>query len=167
MSSAEDVIGARTGMKQAGVIIRALKREGWAIVPSADHLAFKRAAVRLEKIEAKAASSNGAGTKTGRMSAKKPNLSQAPKSTAQRKADYKASQAKTKTVAPKTTRAKAATKTTAPRRAPVVPLSNAERVVLPPQRTPEQEQALAVHKAATPKRSVPRKAPAPKSTRRR
>jgi len=49
---------------QGGVFLRTLDRQGWAIVSKSELLALRRAAARLEKLEAKA---NGNGTKTGRM----------------------------------------------------------------------------------------------------
>lgn len=154
--SYEDVIGARTGMTKAGVIVRALKREGWTVFPSAELLALKRAAARLEKMEAKATktSTNGKGATTGRFSAAKPNLAQAPRG--KRAAPKKATPAKAakKAVAPK----KAAAKKPAPKKA-------VGRVVLPPTKTPEQQRALAAHKAATPRRSVPRRVVARKGGR--
>lgn len=66
--SVEDIVFSRLGQADGGVLLRTFDRQGWTIVNKAELLALKRAAARLEKLEAKNSKGNGRGTKTGRMS---------------------------------------------------------------------------------------------------
>jgi len=69
----ERIIIDRLGHQDGGILLRTLDRQGWAVVPKAELLALRRAAAKLEKMNG---STNG--TKTGRMSASKPNLAPVP-----------------------------------------------------------------------------------------
>lgn len=71
-----DIIAGRIGIAAANWVLKALDNSGYALITKSEHLELRRKAIKLAKM-------NGAvpvGTRTGRMSVKKPNLAQAPRS---------------------------------------------------------------------------------------
>jgi hypothetical protein len=72
----QDIIAGRVGIAEARSVLKSLDNNGYAVITKSEYLELRRKAIKLAKM-------NGAvpvGTRTGRMSVKKPNLAQAPRS---------------------------------------------------------------------------------------